>query len=93
MCVTNVSIDSNGDKAVDLLIFLAFKKKLAIIKYKYYPENFNRNLIRDVAINFNKDTTNVITIEQSDPNRINSIEFLGLKDVRINGNYLYLVDE
>ena len=93
MCVTNVSIDSEGDKAVDLLIFLAFKKKLVIIKYTYYPENFNKNLIKDAAINFNKDTTNVLTIEQSDPNRINSIEFLGLKDVRINGNYLYLVDE
>lgn len=34
-----------------------------------------------------------MSISNSDPNRINSIEFLGLKDVRINGNYLYLVDE
>ena len=93
MCVTDVNIDVDGDKEVKLLIFLAFKNKLVIIKYTYYPENFNKNLIKDIGINFNKDTTNVLTLETSDPNRINSIEFMGLKDVRINGNYLYLVDE
>lgn len=93
ICVTDVIIDADGDKAVKLLIFLAFKTKLVIIKYTYYPENFNKNLIRDEAINFNSNSTNVLIIKESDPNRINSIEFMGLNDVRVKGNYLYLVDE
>ena len=95
MCITNVDMDGN-DKRVKLLIFLAFKTKLVIMRYDYYPENFQKNIDKNVGINFDLDddqSENVMSISNSDPNRINSIEFLGLKDVRINGNYLYLVDE
>lgn len=95
MCITNVDMDGN-DKRVKLLIFLAFKTKLVIIRYNYYPENFQKNIDKNVGIDFklvDDQSENVMSISNSDPNRVNSIEFMGLNDVRVKGNYLYLVDE
>ena len=51
MCITNVDMDGN-DKRVKLLIFLTFKTKLVIIRYNYYPENFQKNIDKNVGIDF-----------------------------------------
>ena len=52
MIITNVGVDENGFKRIKLLIFLLFKTKLVVMRYIYYPENFEANNLYGGNINF-----------------------------------------
>lgn len=79
-------------KKLHLMIFLLLKTKLLIFPYVYYigegspaptwPE-----------INFNAGSKDVIVMDVIEPFNKNSLKFLGLKDIEIHKNYMYLVDE
>ena len=80
-------------KRIRLLIFMAFKNKIVILRYIYYPDDFYVNSWLGGSINFNEGTRDLITLDVVDPSNKNSLEFLQIKDVRVNGNYMYVVDE
>ena len=80
-------------KRVRALIFIAFKTKVVVIRYVYYPDDFYCNQWLGEDISWNDGTKDIITLETVDPSNKNSLQFLGLKDIRIKGNYMYLVDE
>lgn len=80
-------------KRVRLLIFLAFKTKVVILRYVYYPDDFYCNQWIGGDIDFNDDSKDIITLETVDPSNKNSLKFLKLSDIRIHGNHMYLVDE
>lgn len=80
-------------KRVRLLLFLLFKTKLVILRYVYYPDDFYANYWLGSDINFQKGSYDLIEFENVDPANKNSLHFLQLSDVRIHGNYMYLVDE
>lgn len=93
MIITNVGIDENGFKRVKLLIFLLFKTQLLILRYIYYPDDFKANELYGNDISFKHDSKDILVLDHVDANNKNSLKFLSLKDVRIRGNYMYLVDE
>ena len=93
MIVTNVGLDEDGDKRVKLLIFLLFKDKLLIMRYVYYPDNFAANGKKSKEISFKRNSKDILVLDRVDANNKNSLKFLSLKDLRIRGNYLFLVDE
>lgn len=93
MIITNVGLDKNGFKRVKLLIFLLFKTKLIILRYIYYPENFEANKLYGSDIDFREGSKDILVLDRVDSNNKNSLEFLSLKDIRVRGNYLFLVDE
>lgn len=80
-------------KRVRVLMFLAFKKKIVVLRYIYYPDDFYVNYWLGSDINFNDDSLDIIELDVVDPSNKNSLEFLQIKDVRVNGNYMYVVDE
>jgi hypothetical protein len=80
-------------KRIRLLIFLAFKTKVIVMRYIYYPDDFYVNNALGGGIDFRETSKDILTLETVDPANKNSLKFLGLKDVRIRGNYLYVVDE
>ena len=80
-------------KRIRLLIFLAFKTKISVIRYIYYPDDFYVNNWLGGSIDFNQGTNDVINLTTVDPSNKNSVTFLGIKDIRVRGNYLYVVDE
>ena len=80
-------------KRVRMLITLAFKTKVVIMRYIYYPDDFYVNNYLGSGIDFTKNSKDILVLETVDPANKNSLKFLGLRDVRIRGNYLYLVDE
>lgn len=92
--ISKVGIDSDGDKRVKLLLFLAFKEKLVVMRYIFYPDNFAKNDQKGVydEINFNGDTHDILTMETIDPSNKNSLNFLEIADLKVHGNYLYVVD-
>lgn len=89
MTITRVEGTSKADtRILHLLIFLVFKTKVAIFKYQYY---------QGVAgtppdVNFNTGSTDVVVMDCVDPGAKNSLKFLGLNDIELHGNYMYLVD-
>ena len=92
--ISKVGIDSDGDKRVKLLLFLAFKEKLVVMRYIFYPDNFAKNEQKGVydEIDFNGDTHDILTMETIDPSNKNSLNFLEIADLKVHGNYLYVVD-
>ena len=80
-------------KRIRLIIFMAFKTKLVVLRYIYYPDDFYVNSWLGSDINFNDGSLDLIEMNTVDPANKNSLEFLHLCDVRIRGNYMYLVDE
>ena len=78
-------------KRVRLLLFIAFKNKVIILTYVYYPDNFACNKSLGSTINFN-DTNDILVIDTVDPSNKNSLNFLEISDIHIRGNYMYLVD-
>lgn len=93
MIITNVGFDEHGFKRVKLLIFLLFKTKLLVIRYIYYPENFEANALYGNDIDFRYESDDILVMDHVDSNNKNSLKFLSLRDIRIRGNYMYLVDE
>lgn len=80
-------------KRVRMLIFIAFKTKVVVMRYVYYPDDFYCNKWLGEDISFNDETNDIIVLDTVDPANKNSLTFLGLKDIRIRGNNLFLVDE
>lgn len=80
-------------KRVRLLMFLAFKTKVVIISYIYYPDNYQCNTQLGSDINFNEGTRDILVLETIDPSNKNSLKFSEIADIRVRGNYMYLVDE
>lgn len=80
-------------KRIRLIIFLAFKTKICILRYVYYPDDFYVNEWLGGNIDFTETTKDILTLENVDPANKNSINFLQIKDIRVRGNYLYVVDE
>ena len=80
-------------KRIRLLLFLAFKTKIVILRYIYYPDDFYANYWLGQDINFNEDSLDLIELDVVDPANRNSLQFLQLRDVRVRGNYMYVVDE
>lgn len=80
-------------KRIRILIALAFETKILILRYIYYPEDFYVNAWLGDDLNFNENSRDFIELSVIDPSNKNSLEFLKLRDIRINGNYMYVVDE
>lgn len=80
-------------KRIRFVIFLAFKTKICVIRYVYYPDDFYVNEWLGGDIDFTEGSKDILVMETVDPANKNSINFLSIKDIRVNGNYLYVVDE
>lgn len=76
-------------RILHLMVFFLFVDKLLIFPYKYYQNTD----IEPEDIDFTKGSKDVLVFDTVDPNNKNAIKFLGLKDIEIHGNYMYLVDE
>ena len=79
-------------KRIRLLFFMLFKTQLLILRYVYYPDDFYVNAWLGSDIDFNDGTKDLIVLDTVDPSNKNSLNFLSLSDVRVHGNYMYLVD-
>ena len=83
-------IPGNDDaRILHMIVFFLFVDKLLIFPYKYY-QGINT---QPEDINFNKGSKDILVFDTVDPNNKNAIKFLGLKDIELHGNYMYLVDE
>lgn len=81
-------------KKLHLMIFLLFKNKLIIFPYVYYVgDNEAIEKPEYPEVDFNKGTKDIIVLDSVEPFNKNSLKFLGLKDIEVHGNYMYLVDE
>lgn len=80
-------------KRIRMLIFIALKTKVIVMRYIYYPNDFYCNQWLTEDISFNEGSKDIIVLDTVDPANKNSLNFLGLKDIRVHGNYMYLVDE
>lgn len=80
-------------KRIKLIIFFAFKTKIVIMRYTYYPDDFYCNQWLGDNIDFTQNTKDLIVLDTVDPANKNSLNFLQLKDIRVRGNYMYVVDE
>lgn len=85
--------DINGTKKVNLLIFLLFKTKVVIFQYPLFIKDNKVAQGEYPEINFSSDSKDLLVLERTDPFNKNSLAFLGLKDIEIHRNYMYLVDE
>lgn len=95
--ITKVEATSSG-RLLHLMIFFLFSDKLVIFPYIYYQEDQESNKVtvddhRYPEINFNEGSTDILVLNSIDPSNKNSLKFLGLKDIELHGNYMYLVDE
>ena len=80
-------------KRIRLLLFLVFKTKIVIVRYIYYPDDFYCNYWLGDNIDFTDNSRDLIVLDTVDPSNKNSLEFLQLRDIRVHGNYMYVVDE
>lgn len=80
-------------KRIRLIIFLAFKTKICVMRYVYYPDDFYVNEWLGGNIDFTEESKDILTLDHVDPANKNSINFLEISDIRIRGNYLYVVDK
>lgn len=80
-------------KRIRLMIFLAFKTKIVIMRYVYYPDDFYVNQWLGGQIDFTQGSTDILTLSTVDPANKNSLNFLEIKDIRVRGNYMYVVDQ
>lgn len=76
-------------RILHLMIFLVFKTKVVIFRYNYYQGMPNKS----PDINFNPGSPDILVLDSVDPATKNSISFLGLIDMELHGNYMYLVDQ
>ena len=79
-------------KRIRLLVFLAFKTKIVILRYVYYPDDYYVNYWLGDSIDFSENSKDIIVLDVIDPANKNALEFLSIKDLRVNGNYMYVVD-
>lgn len=63
------------------------------MRYVYYPDDFYVNKKLGSVIDFSQSSNDILVMNTVDSSNKNSLNFLSLKDCRIHGNYLYLVDE
>jgi hypothetical protein len=63
------------------------------MRYVYYPDDFYVNEWLGGNIDFTEDSKDILTLDHVDPANKNSINFLEISDIRIRGNYLYVVDK
>jgi hypothetical protein len=82
MCVA--SVDTDGK--VTLLIFLGINGQIKIIKHDYHPHDIDKTGDKI-------DLNTSLTIDKVDISKGNSISYLNIKDLKIKGNYLYVVDD
>lgn len=82
MCVASVATDGK----VTLLIFLGINGQIKIIKHDYYPHDIDKTGDKI-------DLNDSLTIDKVDISKGNSISYLNIKDLKIKGNYLYVVDD
>lgn len=80
-------------KRVRLLMFIAFKTKIVVVSYVYYPDDYKCNLALGSTIDFNDNSRDILVLETVDPSNKNSLNFLELSDIRVKGNYLFVVDK
>lgn len=57
--------------------------------YKRYDDKNTNNYGRIV---YNNESENILVLDVVDPDSSNSLKFIGLKDMEIHNNYLYMVD-
>lgn len=93
LIVSDVKLDEEGKKYAKLIFIMLFKTRLVMFQHKYYPntEDYEKNFENNEFINFN-DKTKLLVMDRVDPGNSSSLKFLNLQDIRIKGNYLYLVD-
>ena len=72
---------------------MVFKTKIVIVRYIYYPDDFYCNYWLGDNIDFTDNSRDLIILDTVDPTNKNSLEFLQLRDIRVHGNYMYVVDE
>ena len=85
--------DVGGIKKVHLLIFLLFKTKLVVFQYPLFIKDNKIAQGEYPEVNFSEGTGDILILDRTDPFNKSSLAFLGLKDIEIHGNYMYLVDE
>lgn len=85
--------DIRSVKRVRCLIFIALKTQVLVMRYIYYPNDFYCNKWLGDGIDFTDGSRDILVLKTVDPANKNSLNFLQLADIRINGNYMYLVDE
>lgn len=85
--------DVGGVKKVNLLIFLLFKTKLVIFQYPLFIKDNKIVQAEYPEVDFSEGSGEVLVLDRTDTFNKSSLEFLGLKDIEIHGNYMYLVDE
>lgn len=80
-------------KRIKLIIFMCFKDKVVVMRYVYYPDDFYANTWLGDGLDFTDGTKDLLILDTVDPANKNSLSFLQIKDIRVKGNYMYLVDE
>ena len=80
----------DGARKLHMLVFFLFVDKLLIFPY-IYNEGFTTD--EEPEINFNVGSKDILVFDTVDPNNKNAVKFLGLKDIELHGNYMFLVDE
>lgn len=100
MTVTKVQgvVGYDDVRKLHLMIFFVFKTKVLIFKTIYYQgtEKFDEETLKKFQapdINFNEGSKDILVIDTINPANKNSVNFIGLKDIKLHGNYMYLVDE
>ena len=89
--ITKVDGIAGKDNArvLHMMIFFLFVDKLIIFPYKYYQGVDQQQ----DDVDFNKGSKDILVFDTVNPCNKNAIKFLGLKDIELHGNYMYLVDE
>lgn len=75
-------------RILHILLFLVFKKKVVIIRTRYYQNMDGTPPTIDM-----RSKNDVIEFSTLDPANNNTASFLGLHDMELHGNYMYLVDQ
>lgn len=85
--------DVGGVKKINLLVFLLFKTKILIFQYPLFIKDNKITQGEYPEISFSEGSNDILVLDKTDPFNKSSLKFLGLKDIEIHGNYMYLVDE
>lgn len=102
MKIVRVEATETGRK-LHLIVLLVFKDKVVLFKYVYFQDDkdVSQKTATDARydetehgeVDFNEGTTDLLVLETVDPSNKNSMKFLSLRDVELNSNYMYLVDD
>lgn len=94
--------ETETGRKLHLLVFLVFKTKVVIFRYIYFQDD--NSVVQaeatdsryenedDGKVDFN-DPNDILVLDKVDPGNKNSLQFLGLKDIVLYGNNMYLIDE